>query len=67
MNNKQFSKCSKCGNDEKYVVWVVEDKDKPAIEVKVCSKQCNINKRGKWFDRFIVTQNLCCRCCRHWS
>ena len=47
MNNKQFSKCSKCGNDEKYVVWVVEDKDKPAIEVKVCSKQCNINKRGK--------------------
>ena len=47
MNNKQFSKCSKCGNDEKYVVWVVEDKDKPAIEVKCCGKQCMINKRGK--------------------
>ena len=45
MINKQFSKCPACKQDEKYVVWVREDGE--LREVKVCAKQCGIDKKGK--------------------
>lgn len=45
MNNKQYSKCPKCNQDEKYVVHVVKDgKD---IEVRLCTKQCMLAKKEK--------------------
>ena len=45
MINKQFSKCPACGQDEKYVVWVVEGNE--AKEVRACAKQCMVDKKGK--------------------
>lgn len=45
MNNVQWSKCPKCNGDEKYVVHLIKDgKD---VEVRVCSKQCMLNKKEK--------------------
>lgn len=45
MNNAQWSKCPKCKQDEKYVVH--EMKNGEHVEVRVCSKQCMIDKRVK--------------------
>jgi len=45
VNNVQYSKCKKCGQDEKYVVWLIEgDKTK---EVRCCAKQCTVPKEKK--------------------
>lgn len=45
MINKQFSKCPACKQDEKYVVWVLEGNG--SKEVKVCAKQCMVDKKTK--------------------
>jgi Zn ribbon nucleic-acid-binding protein len=45
MINKQFSKCPACKQDEKYVVWVSSSDG--VKEVKVCAKQCGIEKKTK--------------------
>ena len=45
MINKQFSKCPACKQDEKYVVWVLESNE--SKEVKVCAKQCMVDKKHK--------------------
>jgi len=45
MINKQFSKCPACKQDEKYVVWVLEGNE--SKEVKVCAKQCMVDKKPK--------------------
>lgn len=43
MSNKQYNKCPKCGQDEKYVVW--DASSNPAKEIRCCAKQCMI--KGK--------------------
>jgi Zn ribbon nucleic-acid-binding protein len=45
MINSQFSKCPACKQDEKYVVWV--NNVDGVREVRVCAKQCNIDKKTK--------------------
>jgi Zn ribbon nucleic-acid-binding protein len=45
MINKQFSKCPACKQDEKYSVWV--NTIDGIKEVKVCAKQCGIDKKTK--------------------
>jgi len=45
MINKQFSKRPACKQDEKYVVWVLEGNE--SKEVKVCAKQCTVDKKPK--------------------
>ena len=49
MINKQFSKCPACKQDEKYVVWVTEGNE--TKEVRVCAKQCGIDKKSKKKDK----------------
>lgn len=48
MIHKQYSKCPVCGQEEKYVAWVVEGNE--SKKVAVCAKQCTLDdkpKRGK--------------------
>ena len=45
MINKQFSKCPVCGNEEKYIAWVVEGNE--TKEVRCCAKQCMMDKPKK--------------------
>jgi hypothetical protein len=45
MINKQFSKCHACKQDEKYVVWI--NNSDGLRSVKVCAKQCGIDKKTK--------------------
>ena len=45
MNNVQWSKCPKCKQDEKYVVWISIDGDMK--EERCCAKQCMIDKKNK--------------------
>lgn len=45
MVSKEFSKCPKCGQDEKYVVHMVQDSRD--VEVRVCAKQCMLNAKEK--------------------
>ena len=48
MINKQFSKCPVCGTDEKYVVFLKDGNEHK--EVRVCAKQCMLEKYPKDTD-----------------
>ena len=45
MNNTQWSKCPKCKQDEKYVVWI--NSENGLKEERCCAKQCMVDKKVK--------------------